>query len=824
MMKKLFFALSLSLLFINASAQSWSSPDVNAFGPNNVYDYHLDTIANKIYMNSLFGFCIFDISTNQYDTCYAGNNQRFLNNNNPLAYANSKYWIVTSNGISSYDGISFIDYNTFNGLLDNNITDVAIDTSGQLWLASLSGVSRYNGVSFVHDSGIVARQMVIDDSNRVYAFGRVPILVGGPTAFEQIQVKTGNSWTTHTFTGLAAFNMGGGAIYYNDIYKSGDELIIKSSQYNGGYHKLSYPSQIDTVDVKIELVFSNAQIIDMAVDKNGKKWLVSDGSSFRLFSAKDSSFYPQYIKLSAPISGIVVDQVKVYGNHILAYINGHFYKSDISIEPVQVYREEIDVNSIRTGASVLGGLFNDANNFSSGFEIPKGSNFHGIYSANIMVSSKKTGDTNFRMNQTTPFNESFFMGPYNTTSGISGGHWILKVSQQEIQNHIANYTNSNYQMPIGIEEWPANGDTSYGMAPILAPFEDINQNGIYEPTQGEYPKIKGEEAIYWINHKDDFEYHGMLYGFDAPNDSALNQTLFLQYQIFNRSVHFYDSVKMGMFVDFDLGNSADDYMACDSASNTFMVYNGDSFDDAVRGMAGAGANIPFVGLTFLSDSMDGYLQYNIGSASNGDPSSELHWHRYLNSLWKNGNPVTYGGNGFNGPGTSTIPTKYMYTKPGAFWSEDDPGLGVGPNPPGDRRGLGHIPYFSLRSGESKTIEMAVGYALEPNGGRLGSKDKLLNFLDSVSTFWERNLITGIEELTSLDQKDKDFTLYPNPAENRLVIQSKYKGELVQFFTMTGRLVKTERFIQNKQSFNISELTSGLYFIRIGNAVEKLVVN
>ena len=45
----------------------------------------------------------------------------------------------------------------------------------------------------------------------------------------------------------------------------------------------------------------------------------------------------------------------------------------------------------------------------------------------------------------------------------------------------------------------------------------------------------------------------MAYAFNEPADSALNNTIFLHYQIINRSTDTYDSVYIGFFDDIDIG-------------------------------------------------------------------------------------------------------------------------------------------------------------------------------------------------------------------------------------------------------------------------------
>lgn len=51
-------------------------------------------------------------------------------------------WFGTNNGLSRYDGQSWINYDTHTGLLDNNVYAITPTPSGELWVGTKNGVSR----------------------------------------------------------------------------------------------------------------------------------------------------------------------------------------------------------------------------------------------------------------------------------------------------------------------------------------------------------------------------------------------------------------------------------------------------------------------------------------------------------------------------------------------------------------------------------------------------------------------------------------------------------------------------------------------------------
>jgi hypothetical protein len=67
----------------------------------------------------------------------------------------------------------------------------------------------------------------------------------------------------------------------------------------------------------------------------------------------------------------------------------------------------------------------------------------------------------------------------------------------------------------------------------------------------------------------------MAYGYDRPDDSTLNNTLFMHYDIINRSDNNYHDTYLGLFADFDLGFALDDNIASDVTNGMMYCYNGE---------------------------------------------------------------------------------------------------------------------------------------------------------------------------------------------------------------------------------------------------------
>ncbi|MQP25664.1 T9SS type A sorting domain-containing protein [Flavobacterium sp. LMO8] len=68
-----------------------------------------------------------------------------------------------------------------------------------------------------------------------------------------------------------------------------------------------------------------------------------------------------------------------------------------------------------------------------------------------------------------------------------------------------------------------------------------------------------------------------------------------------------------------------------------------------------------------------------------------------------------------------------------------------------------------------------------------------------------------EESNNLIQ---DFYVYPNPAENKIFVNSSFEIEKVEIYSLTGQLVKSQMVSNN---INISDLNSGIYLAKVQTA-------
>ena len=132
-----------------------------------------------------------------------------------------------------------------------------------------------------------------------------------------------------------------------------------------------------------------------------------------------------------------------------------------------------------------------------------------------------------------------------------------------------------------------------------------------------------------------------------------------------------------------------------------------------------------------------FLYYNWNYGDNGQPTQALHYYNYMKGYWKNGQRMSYGGDGISvSTGTNLeIPADYMFpgeTDPYRWgtqgivvdeWSEFQ-----SDNPPGDRLFLQSAGPFTLEPGDYNNITVGMVFA-RATGGEPFESVKLLRLAD-----------------------------------------------------------------------------------------------
>jgi hypothetical protein len=356
----------------------------------------------------------------------------------------------------------------------------------------------------------------------------------------------------------------------------------------------------------------------------------------------------------------------------------------------------LNSNNIRASFFPRGNKFTDGNNGAFLAPYPSGGKLSTIFASSPWLGGYDDAGNLRLVAETYPTQVSvdFSVGPLNYIglphdSICANFDRAWSVNFEDILLHQADFISDGKiddTIP-SIFGWPALGNTNFekysGFAlpedhspQGWAEFEDLNFNNQYEPESGEYPTVRlnGYEfvpdQILWMVFNDvdpgdtiapwqmRFEFQLTAFAFHCQDNDVLNNTIFNNYKIINRNVIPLDSIFFGLWTDYDLGCSEDDFMGSDSARHTEFVYNadmvdGDSEGDCTTGDATYGAKPPVQSMTWLSHPMHSFMAFNRMH------EIPIDVYRNLNGLWGDGTPMRPHGDGYH-QDSSLMTTKFLH--------------------------------------------------------------------------------------------------------------------------------------------------------------------
>jgi hypothetical protein len=370
--------------------------------------------------------------------------------------------------------------------------------------------------------------------------------------------------------------------------------------------------------------------------------------------------------------------------------------------------------------------------------------------------------------------------------------------QVTIENHIFNWDRAGYQVPNDLEEWPANGsDNTLG---FLAPFADANTNGVYEPEWGDYPFVHGSQSLYAI-FNDEFDEHAvskaapLKCGFFSEFwvEDQIKNTFFGSYRLLNQSRLNYRNVIISIAADLDAGGTNDNRVAVDSLSGSIMLFNTDAIDDSFE-MA-----LPFVMITPLNFRPAGAMILDTIEHA-AFPEKDVEFRNVQQSLWADGAPLSYGGNGRG----NTNPTNYMYTWP--EWKDTSEA--------GYRFGLLNKAPQDLKHGEFIELTFAISCGLM---NRSGPEEFRSNVLTQLRPFVLSETITASSQ--------RSLRCYPNPAQQGgklfVVAENPLLHSEYKILDLNSRILM-KGVLQDQQIRLTEKLEAGMYVLIIHSGHQQFV--
>ncbi|MBL1215264.1 MAG: T9SS type A sorting domain-containing protein [Ignavibacteriae bacterium] len=229
-------------------------------------------------------------------------------------------------------------------------------------------------------------------------------------------------------------------------------------------------------------------------------------------------------------------------------------------------------------------------NGNAGFVFPNGTNKTAIYSSSLVWGGK--------------INNQIRVGGSTYQTGLQPGRIISEnVAEDPNLDHVriyrvrrdyetANLWDDAFDMNMSIEEVFNQYEKDWNEWPAIygAPFEDIDNNGSYDPMV-DIPGVTNADQTIWFVANDlnpnltqllygsppiGIELQVTIWGYFGVN--SFDEMMFRKYKLINKSSNNIDDMYISMWSDPDVGWYSDDFVGCDSLLNLAYAYNANLFD------------------------------------------------------------------------------------------------------------------------------------------------------------------------------------------------------------------------------------------------------
>lgn len=340
--------------------------------------------------------------------------------------------------------------------------------------------------------------------------------------------------------------------------------------------------------------------------------------------------------------------------------------------------EWLNINNIRCRVNTGGDMWYGHDGMGGRYYVPAKSTKTSLFSGSLWIGGRDINkQLKLAAHRFRDTGVDFWAGPLTAdkTASIDAETCVMydrffKIDRKMVDDFLAHTDpetgayigGDGYSIPKEIIEWPGNGHPDdQTERPYLAPFKDVDGDGVYDPKKGDYPYydinndlcdtpeeaaedpdqvvdnttpipesdpdlipedspyhikggrladqvIKGDQTLWWVfNDKGNIhkETEGEAIGleiraqaFAFSTADEINNMTFYSYEIINRSTYTLTETFFSPWVDTDLGNAWDDYVGCDVQRGLGYCYNGKEVDGS-GSVESYGEQPPAVGVDFF---------------------------------------------------------------------------------------------------------------------------------------------------------------------------------------------------------------------------------
>lgn len=477
----------------------------------------------------------------------------------------------------------------------------------------------------------------------------------------------------------------------------------------------------------------------------------------------------------------------------------------------------IDVNNIKALINVHGDMWHSNANGSSACEFPQGSGkFLGNASSLWLAGTDANNQLHLSAKSTHYTQNDYWPGPLDATGSIdytTSQNWskVWKVNYTDISAFLSATPHTIQNTPLDILYWPAKGNpyasgkdnSALSVTADMAPFVDIDNDGIYNPLNGDYPLMKGDQML-WTVYNDNGPAHDAtgatplmaeihLTAYAYSRGTLIDNVIYFDYDIINRSQNSYHGFRASVFADIDLGDAFDEYAQYDSLYRMMFMYNGNYYDNVYDSL------LPVAGITVIKlptdsanyiASLGGALDYANYTGNYGNPAIAADYYNYMHNLGKDGSP-------FYPDSIWALPYQFLECENSYVEA--------------DRRLLLNSPDMDFSPGEHKHLLTAL-LTTGLDTGHVCNDITLTDINEVADTAWHVYQHPLPPLSTTHVAALQKIKVYPNPVKD--ILQLDYdnvsKGQIIIYDMLGQELIKSTL----NHTISVKQLIPGLYLYRI----------
>lgn len=820
---------------------------------------------------------------------------------NPTAYCvdeNGIYWIVDNDRIYKYDGAVEATFDVENTNMDYSLIKNIWLKQESMYIVTESNVYLFDPENPNNSVDLEFNRAVSSsffDGQNLAVVSVIDVGILG------IEIYNGESWSYMDI--LPGFSSIEGMAFYNEslyiairnygVYKYANGLFeeVLEGTY---YDMIVWDGKLWLTDGQTFGIWENNSYFQWNMQaglSGGRHFMVCNnelwsGSYDRLFhlEADHISEYEAIEDIHLfPNFGSVNDSIQyVYSNKLVTFDPSQYISDPefIGLDNT-IYTT---INNVEAMFNVFGSFFWDLQNEAHYF-VPDSTRISTMFAGALWLAGKDAdGFVHAAYEKYFDDGPRFTPGPLDDNLHTSNQvrdafNRIWHIDRATIENfkyryELGDITNGSWPVDYFIDTWPAHGQDGY--ADNIAPFVDVNHDGHYNPLDGDYPDILGDEMLYWVvndnNHNAEgfdttrnigVEMHYKVWAnryenpitgnLDDMNDTAelINNSIFMDVDIINRSSNIYHDFYVGIWTDGDLGYSEDDYVGLDVMNHSIYYINGDEFDDPSGTPPGYGSFPPAQSVTFLDAPImnslplvdtgcyiSKFISYERSGGINGDPVEFDDFYNYLSGKWLDGSNITWGGYGID---TNSIVCDYMYPGDSDLHNIGTGGVEMGEwsengesHFPGDKSTVASNGPLVLFPGDTVSLRFAFSYVRDMDSSFPYSLNKLRELLpllhqwQRTGSFPSKYDISIVSAGVSLKKNENwDVQIYPNPSSEFIIVKSQKTTYSYRIYDLGGRVLLEGNASENNKLIDLHFLTKGLYLMSFesdGDALcKKLIV-